>query len=212
MSFEPFEVYQSVQIDFDFSFNEEAPTSHMINRALVNSVLGTTDGKIETSAQWAQILNTLITRPDTIIQATSATQVTVKTDPAVDRLNGSRTAVSFSNVKVNIEPLPLTGIFGIDIVANPNKVEYYVADVERMTVRVIDGAATLGALKARVDLQAGFTKSLTDVIGKGVARLVDADMNEGSTRVKALQTQQQLAIQALSIANSSTENIGMLFR
>ena len=41
---------------------------------------------------------------------------------------------------------------------------------------------------------------------------VDADMNEESTRLKALQTQQQLGIQSLSIANSSAENILQLFR
>jgi flagellin len=37
-------------------------------------------------------------------------------------------------------------------------------------------------------------------------------MNEESTRLKALQTQQQLGIQALSIANSSAEGILTLFR
>jgi flagellin len=42
--------------------------------------------------------------------------------------------------------------------------------------------------------------------------LVDADMNEESTRLKALQTQQQLGIQALSIANSNSESILTLFR
>ena len=45
-----------------------------------------------------------------------------------------------------------------------------------------------------------------------IGRLVDADMNEESTRLKALQTQQQLGVQALSIANSSAENIMSLFR
>ena len=50
------------------------------------------------------------------------------------------------------------------------------------------------------------------MIDKGIGRLVDADMNEESTRLKALQTQQQLGIQSLSIANSSAENILQLFR
>ena len=50
------------------------------------------------------------------------------------------------------------------------------------------------------------------MISKGVGRLVDADMNEESTKLKALQTQQQLGIQALSIANSSSSNVISLFR
>lgn len=73
-------------------------------------------------------------------------------------------------------------------------------------------AAKLGSLSARIDLQTDFSAKLSDAIEKGVGRLVDADMNEESTRLKALQTQQQLAIQALSIANSDSQNILSLFR
>jgi flagellin len=61
-------------------------------------------------------------------------------------------------------------------------------------------------------MQESFVATLGDVIDKGIGRLVDADMNEESTRLKALQTQQQLGIQSLSIANSSAENILQLFR
>ena len=76
-----------------------------------------------------------------------------------------------------------------------------------------DKALSTGATKAYVvDLQEEFVSKLTESIDKGVGRLVDADMNEESTRLKALQTQQQLAIQSLSIANSSSQNILSLFR
>jgi flagellin len=73
-------------------------------------------------------------------------------------------------------------------------------------------AADLGSIGMRIELQEEFVSKLTDSIDSGVGRLVDADMNEESTRLKALQTQQQLAIQALSIANSASENILTLFR
>ncbi len=53
---------------------------------------------------------------------------------------------------------------------------------------------------------------LGDTIDKGVGRLVDADMNEASTRLKALQTQEQLSVQALSIANTSADAILSLFQ
>lgn len=69
-----------------------------------------------------------------------------------------------------------------------------------------------GAASTRIDLQKDFISSLTDAIDRGVGSLVDADMNEESTRLKALQTQQQLAVQSLSIANSSSESILQLFR
>jgi flagellin len=51
-----------------------------------------------------------------------------------------------------------------------------------------------------------------DSIDRGVGQLVDADMNKESTRLQALQTQQQLGIQALSIANGNTSSILSLFR
>ncbi|WP_182305289.1 flagellin [Ciceribacter thiooxidans] len=73
-------------------------------------------------------------------------------------------------------------------------------------------AAQLGSIGMRIDMQQEFVASLTDSIDKGVGRLVDADLNEESTRLKALQTQQQLAVQSLSIANSSSQNILTLFR
>ncbi|MBO9655924.1 MAG: flagellar hook associated protein [Agrobacterium tumefaciens] len=77
---------------------------------------------------------------------------------------------------------------------------------------VISASADLGSIKMRLDLQEDFISKLTDSIDSGIGRLVDADMNEESTRLKALQTQQQLAIQSLSIANTSSENILSLFR
>ncbi|WP_109317489.1 flagellin [Pseudovibrio ascidiaceicola] len=75
-----------------------------------------------------------------------------------------------------------------------------------------DGATDLGSAKARVDMQKEFASNLSDAIDRGIGQLVDADMNAESTRLQALQTQQQLGIQALSIANSGSQNILSLFR
>ena len=72
--------------------------------------------------------------------------------------------------------------------------------------------SNLGSLSMRVGLQEDFAAKLSTALEKGIGRLVDADMNEESTRLKALQTQQQLAIQSLSIANSNSQNILSLFR
>ncbi|MBZ9872105.1 flagellin [Mesorhizobium sp. BR1-1-9] len=75
-----------------------------------------------------------------------------------------------------------------------------------------NAATTLGAAKSSIDLQKTFTQSLMDSIDRGVGQLVDADMNKESTRLQALQVQQQLGIQALSIANGSSQSILSLFR
>jgi len=74
------------------------------------------------------------------------------------------------------------------------------------------GATTLGAAKSRIDIQTSFVSSLKDAIDSGVGQLVDADLNEESTKLQALQVKQQLGIQALSIANASSQSILRLFQ
>ncbi|MBT9371933.1 flagellin [Rhizobium sp. CSW-27] len=84
--------------------------------------------------------------------------------------------------------------------------------VDKVLQDMTDAAADVGALNSRIDMQDEFVSDLMDSIDTGVGKLVDADMNEESTRLKALQTQQQLGIQALSIANSDSQNVLSLFR
>ena len=84
--------------------------------------------------------------------------------------------------------------------------------VDSILSQMTDAASNLGAVNSRISMQDDFVSNLMDAVDKGVGRLVDADMNEESTRLKALQTQQQLGIQALSIANSGSQNILSLFR
>jgi flagellin len=73
-------------------------------------------------------------------------------------------------------------------------------------------AASLGSISSRIDMQNDFISKLTDSLDRGIGRLVDADMEEESAKLSALQVQQQLGIQALSIANSGSQNILSLFR
>jgi len=61
-------------------------------------------------------------------------------------------------------------------------------------------------------MQEDFVSTISDSVDSGVERLVDADMEAESSRLSALQTQQQLAVQSLSIANSAPQNILSLFR
>lgn len=87
-------------------------------------------------------------------------------------------------------------------------IQFVDTQIEAMT----SAASSLGSIQSRIDMQEDFVATLIDTIDQGIGRLVDADMNEESTRLKALQTQQQLGIQALSIANTNSENILQLFR
>ena len=83
---------------------------------------------------------------------------------------------------------------------------------ETLITAMRGAAATLGSNSARIDSQTSFNSKLIDAIDRGVGVLVDADMNAESARLSALQVQQQLGVQALSIANSSSQTILSLFR
>jgi flagellin len=119
---------------------------------------------------------------------------------------------------------PLSGTYGGVFVSMPS---LYALDISNFTqgdisaalsgVELIMGALTaagsaLGSISTRIQLQEDFVSGLGDSIDSGVGRLVDADMEEESSRLSALQTQQQLAVQSLSIANSSAQSILTLFR
>lgn len=84
--------------------------------------------------------------------------------------------------------------------------------IDNLQKKVITAAATIGAAQNLTDMSSAHLKVITDNNEKGIGRLVDADMEETSSRMTALQTQQQLAVQSLSIANSAPQNILQLFQ
>ncbi len=73
-------------------------------------------------------------------------------------------------------------------------------------------SSTIGSTQDRMNAVSNFNSSLSTDYTNGVSGLVDADMNEASTRLQALQTQQQLGIQSLSIANQNSQLILKLFQ
>jgi flagellin len=88
----------------------------------------------------------------------------------------------------------------------------YISIVDSALTDVTSAASDLGAVKTRIGMQADFVSNLMDAVTKGIGQLVDADMNTESTRLQALQVQQQLGVQSLSIANQSSQQILSLFR
>ena len=72
--------------------------------------------------------------------------------------------------------------------------------------------ATLATFSSGLDAQLDFLKTLDGVKQAALSSLVDADMEEESAKVTALQVKQQLAYQALAIGNSSASNVLALFQ
>ncbi|AZL59464.1 flagellin [Tabrizicola piscis] len=86
------------------------------------------------------------------------------------------------------------------------------ASIEGLIQTGIDAAAAFGSSQKRIEIQSDFVSSLTDSLKTGIGALVDTDMEEASARLQALQVQQQLATQALSIANQQPQSLLSLFR
>lgn len=72
--------------------------------------------------------------------------------------------------------------------------------------------ARLGTGSKSLQTHLNFVSKLQDTLEAGIGNLVDADLAKESARLQALQTKQQLGVQALSIANSSTSILLGLFR
>jgi len=72
--------------------------------------------------------------------------------------------------------------------------------------------AKLGTGSKSLESHLTFVGKLQDSLDAGVGNLVDADLAKESAKLQALQTKQQLGVQALSIANSSTSSLLGLFR
>ena len=91
-------------------------------------------------------------------------------------------------------------------------IDAMISGVDAALQDMTTAAADLGASKARIEIQSDFIGNLMGAIDRGISTLVDADMTAESTKLSALQTQQQLGIQALSIANGNAQSILGLFR
>jgi flagellin len=88
----------------------------------------------------------------------------------------------------------------------------YIKGADSAIKEMASAATSLGAEQKRISTQSDFVTALKGAITDGISSLVDADMNEESTKLQALQVKQQLGVQALSIANQSSQTILSLFR
>lgn len=207
----PFTVHHGVEFYFDIQVDNSPVTRITVDRDTVDTALGTSDGKVASASDLAQVLDHALYGKGLNVGA-SGTTVVFTIDPAVYPDAGTRASLRISNVTDNIGAGADFDLVDVDITDPANDLDNYLAGLDAMLQRVISGASSLGAIKTRIDMQEDFAQTLIDTVEKGIGRLVDADMNEASTRIKALQTQQQLAIQSLHIANGNAEHILQLFR
>lgn len=84
--------------------------------------------------------------------------------------------------------------------------------IETLLNVAIDAAAEFGSSQKRLGAQSEFVSTLIDSLTSGIGGLTDADIEAASAKLQALQVQQQLGVQALSIANQQPQTLLSLFR
>jgi len=178
-------------------------------------------GTAETRADVQKELDELAARISTTIsQATfngsdlvnSTATVTVVT--GISRASAgtiSTTTVTFQQQDLGAIQSAL-GAINLNAGSSTTLMEGFLQDAEAALGAAIASATALGIAEKSVEMQKEFLGELTNRLDTGVGSMVDANMEEEAAKLQALQVQQQLATQALSIANQSPQNILSLFR
>ncbi|RZK98402.1 MAG: flagellin, partial [Methylobacterium sp.] len=126
----------------------------------------------------------------------------------LDTSGGSYTTTGMTG-SFSVDDFDISKLVGTD---GDNDLRSIINMVDKSIAKVTDAGTKLGANKTQIDGQKAFIDTLMKANDRTIGTLVDADIEEESTKLKALQTQQQLGVQALSIANSASQNVLSLFR
>jgi flagellin len=208
-----------------------AKTASPENRAKIQSEIATYQAQLIDNIGGANYAGSNLLQTDSAATVTSMTVISSYNRDAAGVVTTGTIDVAFATVRlidttantgildkngtasaVSILTLNISTLAGVTGATDAVKFDNLLTDVEAALGALATGAAALGAAKSRIDLQKDFVSKLNDSIERGVGQLVDADMNKESTRLQALQVQQQLGIQSLSIANSNAQSILALFQ
>jgi flagellin len=106
--------------------------------------------------------------------------------------------------QLNIDPNAVGG--------NPANVQAGFVIADSLISRVNISQTVIGVFESTLDSRQNFLRDLTDSLELGVAALTEADLTEESSKLQSYQVQEQLATQALSIANQRPQSLLSLFR
>ncbi|MDZ7906087.1 MAG: flagellin [Cypionkella sp.] len=125
--------------------------------------------------------------------------------------NGGATDMAVSGQFKNANSGGLGALAAINV-STESGAELALGSIETLLQTSINAAAAFGSSQKQIDIQSEFVGKLSDALKSGIGAMVDANMEETSARLQALQVQQQLATQSLSMANQQPQNILSLFR
>ncbi|WP_312126214.1 flagellin [Brevundimonas sp.] len=146
--------------------------------------------------------------------ANTTHQVTTNTGAANNKfvLKAASAAASADSFEFGGTPDAAAGTWTAATDVAAKRTAYTAANVDTAINAFTSTLADLGTKSKSLDRQLTFVGKMQDSLETGIGNLVDADLAKESARLTALQTKQQLGVQALSIANSSSSMLLGLFR
>ncbi len=174
--------------------------------------------KIQVTAETGDTQDTLGQRLTNAINAAGITGISVAftaggttVDSQVDITNATGGAVAFEVNVTDGTGGGLANLNTLDVSTGAGAAAALVS-IEGLITEAVNASAEFGSSQKRIEIQNEFVSELTDSLKVGIGALTDADLEAASARLQSLQVQQQLGIQALSIANQSPNSILGLFR
>lgn len=208
---EQFNVHSTAQLYVPIRINGTTTTLE-ITRDTVDQALGTTTGDVTSADDLVTVLNAAMQAQNVGVKATNAGgHILYEPDETINKASGSKTSIGIGPAYDGFGGLPNFGLLDVDITPPGANLDYYLTGIEAMLGKLAGAGSTLGSLEKRNSMQADFLDSLMDSIGRGVSRLLDADMEEVSARLAAQQARTQLALSSLNIANSMPQKVLQLF-
>ena len=154
------------------------------------SAIGSADGKIKVSSVHTSLNAATVFATDTTLTWTAGTVTAPATTATVDTAAAGTAWADGTGTQA-----------GVALTA-----------VDAAIKTVTQGVSGFGVDAKAVDTQITLVANLHDSLNAGIGNLVDANLAQESASLQALQTKQQLGVQALSIANQSTSVLLGLFR
>jgi len=208
---------QRVQSTVNVAASSGTTVSDLLNQ-LKSAALSASDTSTNTASREAlnATFTSLIGQIHSVVSNSSFNGINL-IDGSVTSLAALASADGTSKLTVSAQSLAFGGAnitFAqtATIASSATNAATVLAQVNTSITNVNNALARIGASANALQTQITFTANLQDTIDTGVGNLVNANLAKESATLTALQTKQQLGIQALSIANQSSQSLLGLFR
>jgi flagellin len=207
---------QRVQSTVNVATSSGTTVSDLLNQ-LKSAALAASDTSTNTASRSAlnATFTSLLAQIKSVVSNSSFNGVNL-IDGSVTNLAALASTDGTSKLTVAAQSLALGGanitVAATATISTTTAATTVLAQVNTSITNVNNALAKLGSSANALQTQITFTGTLQDTIDTGVGNLVNANLAKESAVLTALQTKQSLGIQALSIANSSSQTLLSLFR